>query len=73
VGRSRGFATPADVACGREAGNWSETLLSAIMSLATDSKDNLSKDFRERDMITPVFASFFCVGSADWIMPANRL
>jgi len=24
-------------------------------------------------MITPVVASFFCVGSADWIMPANRL
>jgi hypothetical protein len=46
AGCTIGIAAPGDVACGREARNWSETFLSAIASAATDSIDNLSKDFR---------------------------
>lgn len=66
MGCTRGFATPGDVACGRgKAGNWSETVLAAIVSVATNSKDNSSKDFRKRDMMTAILASFFCVGSTD--------
>jgi hypothetical protein len=54
VGRSRGFAARGDVACAREAENWSETFLSAIVSMATNSKDNLSKDSAKCDVMTEI-------------------
>lgn len=70
---SKGTAAPGNVACGITAETCNKTLLLAIVSMASNFKGNSVKGFRRRDIMTSTFASFFCVGPADRVVPASRL